>query len=390
MIDDYLKKLETIISPQTYDLNNYKDKILKSNQSFPNKEFIQGIDLTHFKEKRLENESFQEKQETEVENYENLNLNTEIDVKIRKRLHDLNIKNMGYRQQIDVLNRKIEEQSRVIDNQKRVLEDNKKTIENNSKYLLKLESYLVEAGKNKARERFTLNLLGVSYNFSEECKDSNDKASFTVDKDKMRDMIVSLSNENNKLKTFQQKVIEISKQFDDINEHMLDSLRTIRLKVLEKTEVNSQDLNEIDSNLSKILFCVEEVISTKHEEFKVVLMEKEEEVKFLTKEIVILNESLENSKKDRMKDHKTIIEVESQNAQLKNEIHDLQKTIHENYTKLKLLDSENVSTKIEKRIEPCKNTTKNIISKLEKAFDLKDKNNVRFISAINQNLQKKR
>jgi len=406
MIDEYLKKLETIISPQTYDLNNYKDKILQSNIGFPNKSFIQGLEKSHSnvrseqleKQENNQADSFHEAavndniQKSSVDIMEN----TDIDAKVRAKLHNLNVKNMGYRQQIDALNRKIEDQSRVIETQRRTIDEYKVTIENNSRYLLKLESYLVEAGKNKARERFTLNLLGVSYNFAEECKDKDNKASFTVDKDKMKEMIISLINENNKLKAFQQSVFNISKQYDDINEHMLDGLKSIREKLSEallagKLEnIKSDVLKDVDSNLNKILFCVEETISTKHEEFKLLVLNKEEETVFLTKEIILLNESLEHFKKDRMKDQKILIEVESQNSQLRNEIEELQKTIHENYTKLKLLDTENISSKIEKRIEPCKNTTKHIISKLEKTFDLKDKNNVRFISAINQNLQKKR
>lgn len=362
MIDDYLKRLETIISPQTYDLNNYKDKILQSNLSFPDKSFIQGIERSQTRtkneqidlERKINSDSFQEIQNNDDAQRSNVDKSVnDLDNKTREKIHNLNVKNMAYRQQIDALNRKIEDQARLIDSQRRTIEENQVTIENNSRYLLKLESYLVDAGKSKARERFTLNLLGVSCNFAEECKDQNNRATFSIEKEKMKEMITSLVNENQKLKTFQSNVISISKQFDDINEHMLEGLKSIRSKLADGfstgnlTNLDNNLLVEIDENLNKIVFCVEETLNTKHNEFRLILEAKDEEMIFLRKEIVLLNESIEYSKKDRMKDQKNMIEVESQNAQLRNEIDELQKTIHENYTKLKLLDSENISSKIE-------------------------------------------
>lgn len=351
MIDDYLKKLETIISPQTYDLNNYKDKILNSNLVFPDRNFIEGNDdfdynsnLGKSKIDMNENMSQHYSQNTEMQQFENYD-----NEKFRQKVHQLNVKNMAYRQKIDNLNRKIEDQNKVIDSQRRTIEENKLMIENNSKYLLKLESYLVEAGKNKAREKFTLNLLGINNKFAEACRDSSSKATFSVERNEMKEMIVALVNENQKLKEFQEKVMELSKNFDEINYTIIESIKDIenRISNIKSDDKNNENLlNEISGNVNKLVFCFEETLKSKHYEYYTVMEAKESELDFMRKEIVDLNEILENVKKDRMKDQKNMIELECQNNHLHQEIEDLNKTINENYTKLKLLDSENISSKI--------------------------------------------
>ena len=377
MIEEYLKKLETIISPQTYDLNNYKDKILKSHIDFPDKDFVQGLDDMNEQESRSgmniikdmeRKEQFNKtSNEKGMSSSKNMNLRSETDIrsgnttiidsdKLRQKVHNLNVKNMAYRQQIDNLNRKIEDQSRQIDSQRRTIDESKVTIENSSKYLLKLESYLVEAGKNKARERFTLNLLGVNFGFAKECKDQANKASFSVERVDMREMIVALTNENKKLKEFQNRIIDLSTTYDEVNQNMMESLKEAQDN-LSSFFQNHQDekidhntafyLNEINQNVLKLTFCVEETLISKQAEYKLILDTKDREMDFLRKEIVDLNENLENAKKDRMKDQKNMIEVECQNYHLHQEIEELNKTINENYTKLKLLDTENVSSKIE-------------------------------------------
>lgn len=354
MIDDYLKKLETIISPQTYDLNNYKDKILNSNLVFPDRNFIEGNEefdynsnLGKSKIEMNENMSQHFSQNTNSQQYENYDSD-----KFRQKVHQLNVKNMAYRQKIDNLNRKIEDQNKLIESQRRTIEENKLMIENNSKYLLKLESYLVEAGKNKAREKFTLNLLGINNKFAEACKDSASKATFSVERNEMKEMIVSLVNENQKLKEFQEKVIELSKNFDEINYTIIESIKEIEnnLSSINSSNNNEALLNEINNNVNKLVFCFEETLKSKHYEYYSVMEAKESELEFLRKEIIDLNEILENVKKDRMKDQKNMIELECQNNHLHQEIEDLNKTINENYTKLKLLDSENISSKIAVRI----------------------------------------
>lgn len=369
MIEDYLKKLETIISPQTYDLNNYKEKILQSNKDFPDREFIQGLDILSEDDQseirslkndksqtktRGDNASIKNVTKSELNDNKSQNIaNSVVDEKSRAKIHNLNVKNMAYRQQIDSLNRKIEDQARLIESQRRTIEENKVTIENNSRYLLKLESYLVEAGKNKARERFTLNLLGVNTNFANECKDQASKATFSVERENMKEMIVALINENQKLKDFQNKIINLSQTYDEINSTMVDSLKGVQENLadlfkstdLEKTA--EFYLNEMNQNVQRILFSVEETLTSKQSEFKLILDTKDDELEFLRKEIVELNGKLENAKKDRMKDQKNMIEIECQNNHLHQEIEELNKTIHENYTKLKLLDTENISSKIE-------------------------------------------
>lgn len=371
MIEEYLKKLETIIAPQTYDLNNYKEKILQSKIDFPDRDFIQGLDeLDEDQKSEIKSEVKEKPQQkkggdvsesasklpakSEANDNKPTNV-TVIDEKSRQKIHNLNVKNMAYRQQIDALNRKIEEQNRQIESQRRTNDEYKVTIENNSRYLLKLESYLVEAGKNKARERFTLNLIGINTDFAKLCRDQAQKATFSVEREQMKEMVVALTNENQKLKSFQNKIISISQTYDEINSSMVESLKDVNNNIQElfsNKQVEADPLfylKEINSNIQKIIFCVEETLANKQSEYKLVLEAKEDEMEFLRKEIVELNEKLEDAKKDRMKDQKNMIEIECQNNHLRQEIEELNKTIHENYTKLKLLDTENISSKIEVR-----------------------------------------
>lgn len=407
MIDDYLKKLETIISPQTYDMNNYKEKIIQSPLLVPDKQFLQNLDGTEvvainlqpdvkelnqnldgeFETKNINTDLQTEKNLSQNRlterlsdvgrdrnlslkpNISQLNRTEEIDSKTRERIHQLNVKNMAYRQQIDALGRKVEELNKELENKNKKIDQYEIQIENNSKYLLKLESYMVEAGKNKGRERFVLNMLGVHSDFNMSKSSINtsnlnstiasalnaDKASFSVDKGDMKSIVIALVNENQKLKNFQNQVLKISKNYDDINESMAESIKKVQALLEEvksklssnKTDQIKNQVEEIYENFNTIVVNVDSVLQAKQDEYNFLLDSKEKEIKFLRDEIILVNHEFENFKKDRFKDQKINIEIESENIRLKKEVDNLNSVIHDNFTKLKLLDSQNVSSKIE-------------------------------------------
>lgn len=406
MIEDYLKKLETIISPQTYDMNNYKEKIIQSPLLVPDKQFLQNLDGNEvvainlqtdpkelnqnldgeFETKNINTDLQTEKGVSQVRltdrlsdigrdklslkpNISQLNRTEETDTKTRERIHQLNVKNMAYRQQIDALSRKVEDLNKELESKNKKIDQYEIQIENNSKYLLKLEAYMVEAGKNKGRERFVLNMLGVHSDFNTSKSSINtsnlnstiasalnaDKASFSVDKGDMKSIVIALVNENQKLKNFQNQVLKISKNYDDINEAMAESIKKVQSlleDVKNRLSSNKQDqvknrVEEIYENFNTIVVNVDSVLQAKQDEYNFLLDTKEKEIKFLRDEIILVNQEYENFKKDRFKDQKINIEIESENARLTKEVENLNSVIHDNFTKLKLLDSQNVSSKIE-------------------------------------------
>ena len=179
MLDDYIKKIENLITPNHYDRNNYKEKILsgrddnyeqderelkfKSNR----KPKIEKIEKKTSKEYEKMNKIDKKKQENEgkLENPEFDNLlqrsivkSEEIKESTRKingkeytdddieslleKVKSLNMKNMNYRYEIEKYKNKISQLQKDYDAQIDLQNKMEKEKENLTKYLLKLEKML--------------------------------------------------------------------------------------------------------------------------------------------------------------------------------------------------------------------------------------------------------
>ena len=311
MIDDYIKQLEEIISPQTYNITNFKDKIssydrpekgVSGNNKNNNKmgkdvlldDYMRNLDQNVGTNNSNDDKLIMYKrileEEANISKLEELNYNSNVntinkknnilsgnqsknldttnisvnDPKAKDKIHNLNVKNMSLRHEIDVLKKKNEELTRIIETQEKQINKYEIQIENDNKYLLKLETHLVDNGKTKAKERFNLTLLGVPFNYAQTKSNSNTNPNnnnntsvsesdnkkkteqIQVDKSSMRELITELINENEKLKNFQSQVFDISKNYDEINENMILSLRNIQIGF----DNFKSDISNINKNLN--------------------------------------------------------------------------------------------------------------------------------------------
>lgn len=263
MLDDYLKKLESIITPQTYSKQNYKSKFNLNNEPEVNNKLIEdyiakmGVKSNdnllsesriRVYNKMLESDDrFQAPPDEfnktlvldKVNKSENQNLEKE-------KIHQLNIKNMNYRHEIETLKSSLSKANKEIEEYKQLVSKLEKQKDSDNKYLLKLEHMLENSkGVNGLLFRYSngSNVSNVSKRshtsneyYNVEYKSNtltiddkfNDNVITIADKEDLKQYILSILTENRKLKEFQGQVFEISRNYDDINSTMLESIKSLQ------------------------------------------------------------------------------------------------------------------------------------------------------------------
>jgi len=170
----------------------------------------------------------------------------------REKIHMLNIKAMNYRHEVETLKKRINELNKVIEDQKEKILRTEKQKENDNKYLIKLENLLAaQSTGNPSLSAFlnnsaNLNNISSISNLSQRnftngifvelrrctnliLKDKSNNFSLNLtDPVEMKEFVLNLMNEAQKLKAFQKQVFDISLNYDDINENMINSIKTIQ------------------------------------------------------------------------------------------------------------------------------------------------------------------
>jgi hypothetical protein len=187
----------------------------------------------------------------------------------REKIHMLNIKTMNYRHEVETLKKKITDLYKIIEDQKEKIYRIEKQKENDNKYLIKLENMLAaqSSGGQPSINALLNNLANNNINMSsmsnlsqknltsgiyvelKKCtnliiKDKVNNLSLNIiDQNDMKEFVLNLMNECQKLKAFQRQVFEISKNYDDINENIINSIKTIQ-NIMEISSVKSIDENQ--------------------------------------------------------------------------------------------------------------------------------------------------
>lgn len=346
MIDDYLKKLESLITPSVYNKNNYKDKLQNeysnsnndeplspkgnfiirdnkdiniNNNIFPinteeNKTVLEeylnkmgikeGIDndlLNENKKKVYQKMLEQPEEGLNTFNFTNEYLKVQKDrsmisnsskryslspsrrikcedeASLREKIHLMNIKAMSYRHEIEKLKDKIQESGKIIEEQNLSILKLERQKENDNKYLLKMEAMLSDQRskspiKLKSPIKKTISTPATAMGFTNKTfsrADSNvvvdylnktnsvvieDKMNNTVlninDSNDLKEYISKLMEENRRLKTFQLKVFDISKNYDNINAGMIEGIKNIQ-KIVDDVKIES-NLNNLSNTNNKI------------------------------------------------------------------------------------------------------------------------------------------
>lgn len=185
--------------------------------------------------------------------------------KLKEKVHQLNVKCMNYRHEAETLKTKINELNKTIEEHSHEISKSEKQKEVNNKYLLKLETLLAQQNpknsllflktneKNNTfsipkNEKIVLEFHGNTLFIDNKINNSVTNIS---DKNELKEYLLNLLNENQKLKTFQIQVFKISKNYDDINENMLECVRSIQ-QSLSKNIVNiNNNILEIEDSDKK-------------------------------------------------------------------------------------------------------------------------------------------
>lgn len=255
LVEEYLKKMNTKETSDEAALSDNKLKIYKKilENTTPQDEAINSP-LSSNHQRMLSNSSVSKNNKTYSQSpSRRLFKSSELgDASTKEKIHNLNIKNMNYRYEIETLKNKLNEQNKTIEDQKIEIAKLEKQNENNNKYLMKLENLVSQRNLNLNFNKSSVtNVNFGSYdNLVSHLKasksDNNvivdfnrmnnlvieDRANQTVvnitDRNDLKELISNLIQENQKLKQFQNQVYEISKNYDDINENIVEGMKNVQ------------------------------------------------------------------------------------------------------------------------------------------------------------------
>ena len=295
MLDDYLKKLENMITPQTYSKQNYKSKFNMGNvntndeltnevnqkllEDYINKMGVKAND-NPLAESRIRvynkmldsDDKFQIPPDDISNNMRMVNRTQSMSPSQnneKERIHQLNIKNMNYRHEIETLKNRLNNAVKELEDYKILVNKLERQKDCDNKYLLKLEHMLennkghnglgfrnysngsmADISKISRKTVMSNEYYTIDYKTNTiiiEDRD-NDNIIAIADKDELKHYILNILTENRRLKDFQKEVYEISKNYDDINSTMLESIKS-----LQNTLNNDQRLKlEEDGKLDLI------------------------------------------------------------------------------------------------------------------------------------------
>ena len=197
----------------------------------------------------------------------------------------------------------IEESNNLLGYQKLLSMDQEKNKkQNKSKFSLNKRINDLEfqlTGKNFTSEQqdntYNSNNYSNNYNFS---SNYNNYTNSNVNEE-----ILKLKKENQELKNFKQKVYNFSMRYDEINENILNCLKSLDAiinmlsngNISQNYEINFGEIQKTSDNFKEILNYLVDFISIKQDEYNSLLQQKEFDNLKLKKEIEKLNNINNNS-----------------------------------------------------------------------------------------------
>ena len=462
MLDDYIKKIENLITPNHYDRNNYKEKILSGrDDNFEQDEKEYKLKFIRKKkkkkkekrsskeyEKRNEIEKKRQENEGKLENPELDNLlqrsiikseemkestrkingkeYTDDDIEsLLEKVKSLNMKNMNYRYEIEKYKNKISQLQKDYDAQIDLQNKMEKEKENLTKYLLKLEKMLQnQSQRQKMVNTNNSNISTISNNQNMSLNatkksvsifntsnininvtgnnpiitifDNSKNSKYTIlSREELQNFLLKIYKENQKLKAFQSQVFELSKNYDDVNSNIEESLKKLQ-ETIQNNHKNNNNENKIEQNnnieqeilsqFQDFTNKINNILETKQIEYNLLLKGKDDELNIISEELINVSKELEERKSDRLKEQKIIFDLENEIKELKMQnIYKESNNKNNNNYDIINMKSEKEAKKV---TEPAKKAVNNIIKNIEANFNMNDKANVKLIGDINKTINK--
>jgi len=252
-----------------------------------------------------------------------------------KKYKDTSIKAMNYRVDIYKTQEKCTKLEKDIQEKHKKLEKVNKERDNLKNYLNRLEKVMQQKtdtdnndstkinSNNKSKILNTNTSQNESENMMEQSEDkTNDMANLnklTISMTGTSPVITMDDGQGNKniiksknglMKNFQTQVFNLSKNYDDINNILAESVSGFQN--IAKSTGNEEIQNEVDTRLKELKAQVESSLEQKQNEYNTQLAKKEEDINMLNKAYENIYKEIQQKKSDKLHEQKTIENLNSQ------------------------------------------------------------------------------
>ena len=172
---------------------------------------------------------------------------------------------------------------------------------------------LTDQSEEKNNENLNDNKLTISMNGSAPVITMDDgQGNKNVIKSKagLMKFLYKIYIENQSLKNFQTQVFNLSKNYDDINNILAESISGFQ--DIAKSTKNEEIKNEVDNRLKELKSQVESSMEQKQNEYNAQLEKKEEDFNMITKAYDNIYKEIQQKKSDKLHEQKTIEDLNSQ------------------------------------------------------------------------------
>lgn len=353
MFEEYAKQFDLVIDKDEYDRSNFEEKIakreeeqLKQYQTQPNKLAQQKpikkntSNKNNLSQKNSNTSNLRKKQEKNI-----------TDNDLNKKIQNNFDNNLKLRNTHESLQKKHEELSKKLQNIENNLSKASKEKEDLAKYLFQIEKVVrnatsipsnttvmsfsldkdneTESSTNNSlneidkknydifySQSLTINISGNSPNIVIE--DNNGIKNIILSKSDLMKYLNKLYKENQGLKNFQNQVFDLSKAYDDTNNHLAECIASFE-ELCTVGKKKGIDEKNVDEKLNELKMQILNSLETKKNEYTMLLDKKEEDLN-LIKEEFLENEKEVKEGNERLSEQKKIMELYDKIGELNAEI----------------------------------------------------------------------
>ena len=175
------------------------------------------------------------------------------------------------------------------------------------------ESKITEQSDEKTNENMNENKLTICMTGTAPVitmDDGQGNKNIIKSKASLMKFLYKIYMENQNLKNFQGQVFNLSKNYDDINNILAESISGFQ--DIAKNTKKEEIINEVNNRLKELKEQVESTMEQKQNEYNVQLKKKEEEINILSKAYNNIYKELQQKKSDKLHEQKTIEDLNSQ------------------------------------------------------------------------------
>jgi hypothetical protein len=165
-----------------------------------------------------------------------------------------------------------------------------------------------KTNENANENKLTISMTGIAPVITMD--DGQGNKNIIKSKASLMKFLYKIYMENQNLKNFQGQVFNLSKNYDDINNILAESISGFQ-DIAKRTK-RGDIMNEVDIRLKELKSQVENSMEQKQNDYNVQLEKKEEDISMLTKAYDNVYKEIQQKKSDKLHEQKTIENLNSQ------------------------------------------------------------------------------